>query len=161
MRSDGGRGRAVRRQVIRRHSRHHYGGDAPRAAGGCSRQRPTAGKAKASQTGNSHVTLHRCGPAKGRRMNRIYLGNVPEQDLVRDRGMEGLPRERIRPCPASLEILTKLSMCMVPAYSCSRERRSPVGPDARFRSPGKRRPSRRKCPPRRLFVLSCPLLLPS
>ncbi|MDG4892434.1 hypothetical protein P9272_02330 [Mesorhizobium sp. WSM4976] len=62
-------------------------------------------------------------------MNRIYLGNVPEQDYVRDRGMEGLPRERIRPCPASLEILTKLSMYMVPAYPCSRGRRSPMGPE--------------------------------
>lgn len=46
--------------------------------------------------------------------------------------MEGLLRERIRPCPASLEILTKLSMYIVPFYLLSLfspKRRSPVSPE--------------------------------
>lgn len=44
-------------------------------------------------------------------MNR-NLGNVPEQDYVRNQGVKDLLREDTRPSPASLEILMYVSMCI-------------------------------------------------
>lgn len=44
-------------------------------------------------------------------MNR-NLGNVPEQDYVRNRGVKDLLRADTRPSPASLEILMYVSICI-------------------------------------------------
>lgn len=49
-------------------------------------------------------------PRGGRRNEPQVLWKVPEQDYVRNRGLEDPLREGTRPSPASLETLTKFSM---------------------------------------------------